>query len=172
MLRHCNFVQLGTMHPYKIYNNFAELALANGASKRYISVSTNNSEIAALIQDYDRIVKNLESTEQLIQTASATAQPEVQAELIRPKTKYETELLKAKQKVIDALQTTSVDDFDRNILSAASERTKADLTPILANVPAEQPAERPPTPPAPDVPPAPAAPPIPTPPSPDPAPTV
>ena len=144
------FVRSRTMHPYKVYSSFTELALANGARTRYTSVTTHNSEIAALIQDYDRIVKNLESTEQLIQTASSTAQPEVQAELIRPKTKYETELLKAKQKVVDALQTTSVDDFDRSILAAASQRTKTDLTPILANMPAaEQPAPQQPPAPAP-----------------------
>ena len=129
------------MHPYRIYNSFAELAAANGVfvvnntAARSTTVRTNNSELAALIQDYDRIVRNLESTESLIATAAQTAQPEVQAELIRPKTKYETELLKAKQKIVDALQTTSVDDFDRSILSAASQKTKSDLTQILANKP-------------------------------------
>jgi hypothetical protein len=162
------------MHPYKIYNSFAELALANSAPARSLCTRTHNSELAALIQDYDRIVKNLESTEQLILTAAQTAQPEVQAELIRPKTKYETELLKAKQKIVDALQMTSVDDFDRSILSAASQRTKTDLTPLLANMPVEP--EQPPVPesaPIPETTPPPATPPAPTPPpEQDPAPNI
>ena len=144
------------MQPYRIFNSFTELAAANSGVQRS-TYPTRNSQIAALIQDYDRIVKNLESTEHLISTAAQTAQPEVQAELIRPKTKYETELLKAKQKIVDELQTTAPDDFDRNILSAASEKTKSDLTAILAGGAAPQqpqqpqPNTPPPAPPVPSV---------------------
>ena len=155
-------VKIRNMNPFKTYNSFAELAAVNN-TQPYPCV-TRNSQLASLIQDYDRIVKNLESTEQLISTAAQTAQPEVQAELIRPKTKYETELLKAKQKILDELQTTPPDDFDRSILSAASDKTKTDLTPLLANTHAntqpkpetpkqqpQQPAQPPPAPPVPAV---------------------
>jgi hypothetical protein len=128
------------MSQYKVYNSFNELRAANSSPSstayldgRFASIRpTRNSSIADLIQNYDRIVKNLQSTEQLMTTASETAQPEVQAELVKPKNKYETELLKAKQKIVDELSVSSMDEFDRSILASASEKTKVDLTPLLA----------------------------------------
>jgi len=42
------FVNAVFMHPYRVYNSFAELALANGTSVRSACVRTHNSELAAL----------------------------------------------------------------------------------------------------------------------------
>jgi hypothetical protein len=124
------------------FNSFQELAASQSVGCANV-LSTYNSQIAELIQDYDRVVKNLESTQQLVDSATQTTPPEVQAELVKPKTKYEVELLKAKQKILDTIQTTSPDDFDRSILAASTERTKADLTGLLAGAQSQQPVAQP-----------------------------